>query len=136
MANVSTLTWLGGDSVDHHDQGKSQKIKMVETYVTLGQGATLDSNPDRINIDSDDDDDTMTKDTPTAPTSDNDFIPLDTTETHPLTTETLENRKRLHTATDDDTRRTGVIIKRRNASLYQSPEDNDTNSSQDVYHDY
>ena len=88
----------------------------------------ISTNPDWINIDSDDDDDnTMTTDTPTAPTpNDNDFIPLDTTETHPLTTETSENRKRLHTD-DNNTGRT-VVIKRRNASLYQS-QDNDNNDS-------
>ena len=77
----------------------------------------------------------MTTDTPTAQTpNDNDFLPLDTTETHPLTTETLENRKRLHNI---DSGRT-VVIKRRNASLYQS-QDNDDNidsNSVDVYQDY
>ena len=67
----------------------------------------------------------MTTDTPTAPTSnDNSFLPLDTTVTHPLTTETsADNRKRLHTSDNNSSSRT-VVIKRRNASLYQS---------QDVY---
>lgn len=95
----------------------------------------INTNPDRINIDSDDDnndddDDTMTTDTPTAPTSNDndDFIPLDTTETRPsLTTDTSDNRKRLH-SDDKNTERT-VIIKRRNASLYQSQDNDDDSNS-------
>jgi len=77
----------------------------------------------------------MTTDTPTAPTpNDNGFLPLDTTEPHPLTTEISDNRKRLH-STDNDGGKT-VIIKRRNASLYQSQDDNDNSDTVNVYQDY
>ena len=69
------------------------------------------TNPDRIDIDSDDD----VIATPTDPS-------LDTTETHPLTTDT---RKRPHNDKP-------VVIKRRNASLYQSNNDDVTDSSHDV----
>ena len=107
----------------------------ISTF-TAGQ-TVINNNPDRINIDSDDDDDTMTvSDTPTAPMcNDNDFLPLVTTETHPLTTDTSENRKRLHNGNNSE--RT-IVIKRRNASLYQSQDDNDDtdNNSPHVYHDY
>ncbi|XP_065891084.1 uncharacterized protein [Dysidea avara] len=90
-AGVTELAWLGGDQL----QG------LVTT------------NPDRIDIDSDDD----VIATPTDPP------PLDTTEMLPLTTET---RKR---PTNDKP----VVIKRRNASLYQSNDDDDiTDSSHDV----
>ena len=79
----------------------------------------------------------MTTDTPTAQTSnDNDFLPLDTTETHPLTTETSEIRKRSHNTTDG---RGTIVIKRRNASLYQSQDNDDntdSNSVDVVYQDY
>lgn len=91
----------------------------------------INTNPDRINIDSDDDD-TITTDTPIAPTyNDNGFLPLDTTETHPLTIDTLEDRKR--SLSEGNSGRT-VIIKRRNASLYQSQDDDDNNTnSNDAY---
>lgn len=130
-AGVTTLTWLGGDtSCDQHSESK-QRCDQDVNILSTGQ---INSNPDRINIDSDDDDVTMTTDTPTAQTSnDNDFLPLDTTETHPLATETSENRKRLNTDGGGT-----IVIKRRNASLYQS-QDNDDNinsDSVDAYQDY
>ena len=80
----------------------------------------MTTNPDRIDIDSDDNDVIAT------PT---DLPPLDTIETYPSTTEThpltTETRKR---QSNDKP----VIIKRRNASLYQSNDDDVTDSSHNL----
>ena len=85
------------------------------------------TNPDQINIDSDDDDDVLTSNTAAPLPNNNEFLPLDTscTVTQGLT-EMTENRKRFHN--DDNNGKRNVVIKRRNASLYQSQDNDDNNS--------
>ena len=99
----------------------SQKLQVIKIIILLvtGQAVTV-TNPDQINIDSEDDDDVMTSNTVT---NNNDFLPLDTSCTG---TQGTENRKRLHNDNDNNVKR-NVVIKRRNASLYQSQDNDDSN---------